>query len=350
MDPNFGSCDFTGGWQDDKTWADLCAADPAGHSAHPAFTNDFIVGYTTTAPDQWHSPSAMSYYDSGFDQSAGFLFSSSLPTYMTGCQYAHDDSEHTEFSDFARSQSSFSEPDFELLCNQHRYDSNIGPQSAPLLPTSMMWAVRPETQTSALQSSPPLRPFDPNALTSHPPDLFQCTLRAPRPPAVDDTAVAGPLHPRKQSTRFEQDLYTPSWVRGHGNSRSGWCGYCTSWHTLKDSAYWYHMHFAHGVSCATGARLPGPCRFRATMGAARGVGDWEALCGECGRWVLVVAGEKGKTAWFRHAYKCNLKGTAATLGVARRHSKSVKPRDPTSPKSARKLAAGGSPSPSLALT
>ena len=191
--------------------------------------------------------------------------------------------------------------------------------------------------------------FDANALTPHPPNLYQCTSRAPRPPAIDNTAIADPLNPRKQSARFEHDLYTPNWVRGHGNSRAGWCGYCTSWHTLKDSAYWYHQHFAHGISCATGARLPGPCRFRATMGAARGAGDWEALCGECGRWILVVAGEKGKTAWFRHAYKCNLKGTAANLGVARRRSKSVKPRDPTSPKSARKPATGSTTSPSGSL-
>lgn len=346
MNPNFGSCDFTGGWQDDKTWADLYAADPTGSFAHQPVTNDYLVGYTTTAPEQWQTPSAMSYIGSGFDQSAGFPLSSSLPTNMTGCHFAHDGSEHTEFSDFERSQSSFSEPDFDLLHYQHQCDANAGPQSASLLPEAMMWTVQPESQQTAMQSSPPLRPFDVNALTSHPPNLFQCTSRAPRPPAMDDLAVADPLHPRKQSARFEQDLYTPAWIRGHGNGRSGWCGYCTSWHTLKDSAYWYHMHFAHGVSCATGARLPGPCRFRAIMGAARGVGDWEALCGECGRWVLVVAGEKGKTAWFRHAYKCNLKGMAATLGVARRRSKSVKPRDPTSPKSTRKVAA--SPSNSMA--
>ena len=45
----------------------------------------------------------------------------------------------------------------------------------------------------------------------------------------------------QQSVRFKGDLYTATWVRGDGAEREGWCGYCSSWHRLKDSAYWVRM-------------------------------------------------------------------------------------------------------------
>ncbi|CAK1355291.1 unnamed protein product [Cercospora beticola] len=52
------------------------------------------------------------------------------------------------------------------------------------------------------------------------------------------------LMPRRQSPRFAGDEYTARWVRGYGTDRAGWCGFCSSWHKLKDSAYWYHMHYS----------------------------------------------------------------------------------------------------------
>lgn len=50
--------------------------------------------------------------------------------------------------------------------------------------------------------------------------------------------------PRRQTPRFAGDEYTARWVRGEGINRAGWCGMCSSWHRLKDSAYWYHMHYS----------------------------------------------------------------------------------------------------------
>ena len=44
---------------------------------------------------------------------------------------------------------------------------------------------------------------------------------------------------QRQSLRFEGDLYTAVWVRGEGIERAGWCGFCSSWHKLKDSAFWF---------------------------------------------------------------------------------------------------------------
>lgn len=47
--------------------------------------------------------------------------------------------------------------------------------------------------------------------------------------------------PRQQSPRFDGDEYAASWVRGSGVERDAWCGFCPTWHRLKDSAYWYHV-------------------------------------------------------------------------------------------------------------
>ena len=43
---------------------------------------------------------------------------------------------------------------------------------------------------------------------------------------------------QKRSPRFNGDLYTPLWIRGEGVNRAAFCGFCDSWHRLKDSAYW----------------------------------------------------------------------------------------------------------------
>lgn len=55
------------------------------------------------------------------------------------------------------------------------------------------------------------------------------------PPCLCD-ANGQPL--QKQNPRFEGDLYAALWIRGEGVSRAGWCGFCGTWHRLKDSAYW----------------------------------------------------------------------------------------------------------------
>ena len=44
---------------------------------------------------------------------------------------------------------------------------------------------------------------------------------------------------QKQTPRFEGDLYTAPFIKGEGVERAGWCGFCCSWHKLKDSAFWY---------------------------------------------------------------------------------------------------------------
>lgn len=41
----------------------------------------------------------------------------------------------------------------------------------------------------------------------------------------------------RRKPRCEGDLYTALWIQGKGVERAGWCGYCFTWHKLKDSAF-----------------------------------------------------------------------------------------------------------------
>ena len=128
---------------------------------------------------------------------------------------------------------------------------------------------------------------------------------------------------QKQTPRFEGDLYTASSIKGEGVERAGWCGFCCSWHKLKDSAFWYailhcihscqcvcshlsryHMHYSHGVSCATGRQLLGPQSLQWNSGQ----NGWRALCGRCNTWLTLGKRHRAvKTAYYRHAYPCHVR-------------------------------------------
>lgn len=143
---------------------------------------------------------------------------------------------------------------------------------------------------------------------SDPPDLYSSLSEIPSDPPESDMNPSDPdLIPHEQDLRFVGDLYTPRWVRGHGNKREGWCGLCKPgrWLVLKNSAFWYDKSFTHGVSAATGAAFQGPQDTRRTEG---NLDVWEGLCGSCGEWIALVSSKKKGTTWFRHAYKvrCSL--------------------------------------------
>lgn len=59
---------------------------------------------------------------------------------------------------------------------------------------------------------------------SDPPDLFASLQKEQIPPPEDINPSDPNMIPYKQELKFEGDLYTPRWVRGHGNKREGWCG------------------------------------------------------------------------------------------------------------------------------
>ncbi|GJN69099.1 hypothetical protein PLICBS_003145 [Purpureocillium lilacinum] len=152
---------------------------------------------------------------------------------------------------------------------------------------------------------------DPHTLHGHytdlsePPDLFASLQEEQIPPPEEDMHPAdADMIPYEQDLRFEGDLYTPRWVRGHGNKREGWCGICKPgrWLVLKNSAFWYDKSFTHGISAATGSPFQEPLETRRMDGNPD---VWEGLCGSCNGWIALVSSKKKGTTWFRHAYKCH---------------------------------------------
>ncbi|KAI1355780.1 hypothetical protein F5Y01DRAFT_301853 [Xylaria sp. FL0043] len=152
---------------------------------------------------------------------------------------------------------------------------------------------------------------DPHSLHGHytdlsdPPDLYSALQEEQIPPPPEDMNPSDPdLVPHEQELRFEGDLYTPRWVRGHGNKREGWCGICKPgrWLVLKNSAFWYDKSFTHGISAATGNPFQEPQETRRMDGSPD---VWEGLCGSCNDWIALVSSKKKGTTWFRHAYKCH---------------------------------------------
>lgn len=152
---------------------------------------------------------------------------------------------------------------------------------------------------------------DPHSLHSHytdlsdPPDLYASLHEEQVSPPSEDMNPSDPdLIPHEQELRFDGDLYTPRWVRGHGNKREGWCGICKPgrWLVLKNSAFWYDKSFTHGISAATGSPFQEPQETRRMDGNPD---VWEGLCGSCNEWVALVSSKKKGTTWFRHAYKCH---------------------------------------------
>lgn len=161
---------------------------------------------------------------------------------------------------------------------------------------------------------------------SDPPDLYSSLSEQPSDPPESDMNPSDPdLVPHEQDLRFVGDLYTPRWVRGHGNKREGWCGLCKPgrWLVLKNSAFWYDKSFTHGVSAATGAAFQGPQDTRRTEGNPD---VWEGLCGSCGDWIALVSSKKKGTTWFRHAYKCHTHPKVKDGPKRRRETHTVRAR------------------------
>jgi len=182
---------------------------------------------------------------------------------------------------------------------------------------------------------------DPHTLHGHytdlsePPDLFASLQEEQIPPPEEDMHPAdADMIPYEQDLRFEGDLYTPRWVRGHGNKREGWCGICKPgrWLVLKNSAFWYDKSFTHGISAATGSPFQEPLETRRMDGNPD---VWEGLCGSCNGWIALVSSKKKGTTWFRHAYKVSTatsdsgKIRILTLAVSRPSQSQGRPKAPT---------------------
>ncbi|KAK3953605.1 hypothetical protein QBC32DRAFT_113725 [Pseudoneurospora amorphoporcata] len=172
---------------------------------------------------------------------------------------------------------------------------------------------------------------DPSSLHHHyadlsdPPDLFVALQEEQLDPPPEDMNPDDPeMVPHEQELRFDGDLYTPKWVRGHGNKREGWCGICKPgrWLVLKNSAYWYDKSFTHGISAPTGCRFQEPQKIRRMEGNPE---VWEGFCGTCRDWVALVSNKKKGTTWFRHAYKCHTHTKIKDTPKRRRGSSHTRP-------------------------
>ncbi|PKK49207.1 hypothetical protein CI102_4811 [Trichoderma harzianum] len=140
---------------------------------------------------------------------------------------------------------------------------------------------------------------------SDPSDMFFSLHEEKTTPPSEDLNASDPdLVSHDQDLRYEGDLYTPRWMRGHGNKREGWCGICKPgrWLVLKNSAFWYRKSFCHGISMTTGSPVHEPRETR-RMGGNPNV--WEGLCRSCYEWIVMVSNKKKWIAWLRHAYKCH---------------------------------------------
>ncbi|KAF3910201.1 hypothetical protein ABW21_db0201861 [Orbilia brochopaga] len=157
------------------------------------------------------------------------------------------------------------------------------------------------------------------------PDLYAALSEEQLDPPEEDMNPEDPdMKPHEQELRFEGDLYTPKWVRNHGNKREGWCGICKPgrWLVLKNSAFWYDKSFTHGISAATGQAFMEPQDVRRVDGNPD---VWEGLCHSCNDWISLVSNKKKGTTWFRHAYKCHVHQAPKIKGTPKRRIRDSRP-------------------------
>ncbi|KAF0551537.1 ustilagic acid biosynthesis regulator rua1 [Gigaspora margarita] len=135
-------------------------------------------------------------------------------------------------------------------------------------------------------------------------DLNEIVPEMPEPPA-DLNDPRPDAQPRRQKLKYPGDMYTPQWVRYSGHSKEGFCNDCKpgKWLQLKNSAYWYHKQFFHGISSVSGKMFVPPVETRKFDS-----GDCtEGLCHQCGQWVpIATSKKKNSMLWFRHAHKCHV--------------------------------------------
>ncbi|KAI0076636.1 hypothetical protein K474DRAFT_1597546, partial [Panus rudis PR-1116 ss-1] len=121
------------------------------------------------------------------------------------------------------------------------------------------------------------------------------------------------------------DLYTPRFVKGKGNDKTGLCPICYErpnrgginkklWFHTKQSAYNYHMLFTHGITPVTAAPMSPPVSFRVAARPNAGKGEktqmQQGKCHKCKKWIDIegpkVTEVKVKEIfWWKHASSCH---------------------------------------------
>ncbi|KAF8530127.1 hypothetical protein BU17DRAFT_35767, partial [Hysterangium stoloniferum] len=131
--------------------------------------------------------------------------------------------------------------------------------------------------------------------------------------------------------RNAYDLYTPRFTKGIGRTKEGVCPICfeseerggegrTEWLSMKFSAYNYHMHYFHGISCYTGLPFSPPIEFLVMRRRPSQIrkGEREEMmqgkCHRCGEWTP-MEGVKNcelkikELYWWKHAVACHRSST-----------------------------------------
>lgn len=102
------------------------------------------------------------------------------------------------------------------------------------------------------------------------------------------------------STDDRRIEYRPIRVRGKGKEREGCCAICGMWFKLKNSSYWYHMNYKHGIS-SNGVKFPEP-RLRDINAQVEG------YCIQCKEWIpLGLNRNRVNFGWFKHWQKTHCK-------------------------------------------
>ncbi|KAI1298186.1 hypothetical protein EDD11_006868 [Mortierella claussenii] len=128
----------------------------------------------------------------------------------------------------------------------------------------------------------------------------------------EGSEIHGDPTARKQKLRYEGDQYTPQWVRNTGQAKEGFCDTCVpgKWLQLKNSAFWYHKQFYHGISSVSGKLFSNPVQTRQMEQE-----DIEGLCHQCNEWIPISNHKRQNSMlWYRHAHKCHIYHKPKTQG------------------------------------
>lgn len=130
----------------------------------------------------------------------------------------------------------------------------------------------------------PMAPMMNDILVQHPQPIKPKPLMVSMEQIMNNDCGHPPPH--FQPPRTPNDQYTPVWTRGSGSEREGRCALCQPpvWLRLKQSAYWYHMNYVHGICAATGRPYPEPLKYRLSLGRNSDMVKCEGWCGECRAW------------------------------------------------------------------
>ncbi|CAG8797694.1 25789_t:CDS:2, partial [Gigaspora rosea] len=144
------------------------------------------------------------------------------------------------------------------ISNVHQQTSSFRKRNSPVTLLSLESTVEYEQDTfKQLHAKYETYKFQPRI------DLYDIVPEMPEPPA-DLNDPKPDAQPRRQKLKYPGDMYTPQWVRYPGHSKEGFCNDCKpgKWLQLKNSAYWYHKQFFHGISSVSGKMFVPPVETR----------------------------------------------------------------------------------------